>query len=182
EQGLEGLFAWYVKTRREGGDGELDAEDARKLRVESDAGRVQLLTVHAAKGLEYPIVYLPLAWRVTARNPTVLRFHDDEGKLCIDVGSAAFATNLARHHREDLDERLRLLYVAMTRAVHALHVYWVERKDFAADGEATDAGACKVAAIDLLIARAQRRLGLAPGEGSLPALAARLPGVGIAPA
>jgi exodeoxyribonuclease V beta subunit len=70
----------------------------------------------------------------------------------------------------------------MTRAVHALHVYWVERKGFPADGEPPDALACEVAAIDLLIARAQRRHGLAPGEASLPALAARLRGVAIAPA
>lgn len=185
EQGLEGLFAWYAKMRREGGDGEQDAEDARQLRIESDAARVQLLTVHAAKGLEYGIVYLPLAWRVMSRTgkhaPKVLRFHDDEGNLCVDVGSAEFATHLARHHREDLDERLRLLYVAMTRAVHALHVYWVERKTFLADGEPSDAGACEVAAIDLLLAQAQRRLGLAPGEASLAGLAARLEGVAIAP-
>ena len=185
EQGLEGLFAWFVQMRREGGDGEHDAEDARQLRIESDAARVQLLTVHAAKGLEYPIVYLPLAWRITSRSgkhaPKVLRFHDDDGNLCLDVGSAAFASHLARHHREDLDERLRLLYVAMTRAVHALHVYWVERKAFPADGEPSDIEACAVAAIDLLLAQAQRRLGLAPGEATLPALADGLDGVAIAP-
>ena len=186
EQGLEGLLAWLATMRCAGGDGEQDAEDARQLRIESDAGRVQLMTVHAAKGLEFPIVYLPLAWRIASRKgqhaPKVLRFHDDEGGLCVDVGSAGYAAHLAQHHREDLDERLRLLYVAMTRAVHALHVYWVQRKDFHADGAPTDARACEVAAIDLLVAHAQLRLGLVPGEAALPGLAARLAGVAVATA
>lgn len=183
EQGLEGLFAWFARMRSDGGDGEHDAGDARQLRIESDAARVQLMTVHAAKGLEFPIVYLPLAWRIAMRAgnfaPKVLRFHDDAGRLVVDVGSAGFATNLARHHREDLDERLRLLYVAMTRAVHALHVYWVQRKSFPGEGDPPDERACDVAAIDLLVAQAQRRLGVAPGEGGLHALASRLEGVAL---
>ncbi len=183
EQGLEGLFAWFARMRSDGGDGEHDAEEARQLRIESDAARVQLLTVHTAKGLEFPIVYLPLAWRVAMRSgrfaPKVLRFHEDTGRLVVDVGSAGFAANLARHHREDLDERLRLLYVAMTRAVHALHVYWVERKSFPAGGDPPDERACDVAAIDLLVAQAQRRLGITPGEDGLHALASRLDGVAL---
>ena len=183
EQGLEGLFAWFARMRSDGGDGEHDAEEARQLRIESDAARVQLLTVHTAKGLEFPIVYLPLAWRVAMRSgrfaPKVLRFHDAAGRLVVDVGSAGFAANLARHHREDLDERLRLLYVAMTRAVHALHVYWVERKSFPAGGDPPDERACDVAAIDLLVAQAQRRLGITPGEDGLHALASRLDGVAL---
>ena len=175
--GLEGAVAWFSAVRREGENVELDAAQARQLRIESDAQRVQLMTLHAAKGLEFAIVFLPLAWRVTdrggARKPKVLHFHDAADAACIDLGSADFAANVARHYREDLQERLRLLYVALTRAVHAVHVYWVDRPRKTGD-------AWEIPAIDELIRPAQRALGLREGEGSLVAMAQRLGRIEIA--
>jgi len=188
--GLEGLLGWYATIRREGSDDDVVASDARRLRIESDAARVQLATIHAAKGLEYPIVYLPLAWRVADRNgprlPKVLRYRDDDGRLHVDVGSRDFIAHRARHFRDDLDERLRLLYVAMTRAVHALHVYWADRGCMPADGVVDDATAWKVPAIDVLLEAALRRAGITcedDREAGVRALAAALPGmVAVGPA
>ncbi len=168
QHGLEGLIAWFATIRRDKGDDDTAATDARQLRIESDAARVQITTIHASKGLEYPIVYLPLAWRVQdlsgARMPRVLRFRDEAGRLRIDVGSADFVANRARHHRDALDERLRLLYVGLTRAVHALHVYWVDRGCVPDDGHVDAAQAWRVPAIDVLIDAARRRAGTVRGE------------------
>jgi exodeoxyribonuclease V beta subunit len=176
-QGLDGLYAWLAEMRQEGSDGDAEAADERQLRIESDARRVQLLTIHASKGLEFPIVFLPLIWRVGdrsgARAPGVLRYHDDAGARCIDLGSPDFVDHLGRHFREDLQERMRLLYVALTRAIHAVHVYWVDRGRW----PSPDQLAWQVAAIDPLIAQTQRRLGLDEGEASLPAMADRLSGI-----
>src|SRR6185312_14231104 len=131
QQGLDGLHAWLREMRLEGSDGDIEAADERQLRIESDARRVQLLTIHASKGLEFPIVFLPLAWRIRSSDgkhaPELLRYHDATGHRCIDLGSTDFIAHRGRHFHEDLQERLRLLYVAMTRAVHGLHVYWVDR-------------------------------------------------------
>ncbi len=164
---LDGLYAWLQEMRQEGGDGDADAADERQLRIESDARRVQLLTIHASKGLEFPIVFLPLAWRVGDRSgvraPRLLRFHDDEGQRCVDLGSADFVAHRGRHFREEREERLRLLYVALTRAVHALHVYWVDRGKRPDD----DQHAWQQAAVDQLILQAQQRLQLDPGEAAL---------------
>ncbi|MDE2154951.1 MAG: UvrD-helicase domain-containing protein [Xanthomonadaceae bacterium] len=179
-QGLDGLHAWLQQMRREGGDGDADAADERQLRIESDARRVQLLTIHASKGLEFPIVFLPLAWRIGdragPRSPKLLRYHDDAGRRRMDLGSVDFIEHRGRHFREELEERLRLLYVALTRAVHAVHVYWVDRSLLSHD----DGHAWEWAAIDQLIVQAQRKLELAGDEASLAAMAGALGGMRLA--
>jgi len=178
-QGLDGLYAWLQSMRQEEGDGDAEAADERQLRIESDARRVQLLTIHASKGLEYPIVFLPLAWRISSRSgvlaPTLLRYHDDDGNRCVDLGSPDFLDHRALHFREELEERLRLLYVALTRAIHAVHVYWVDRGPLP-EG---DDRAWEWSAIDLLLHQVQQSLGLPHDEDSLPALADALGGMRV---
>ena len=44
-----------------------DENDARKLRLESDADLVKVITVHKSKGLEYPLVFLPFACSLPRR-------------------------------------------------------------------------------------------------------------------
>ncbi|OOG50297.1 UvrD-helicase domain-containing protein [Rhodanobacter sp. C01] len=179
-QGLDGLYAWLLEMREQGSDGDADAADERQLRIESDARRVQLLTIHASKGLEFPIVFLPLVWRIGDRSgpraPKLLRYHDADGQRCVDLGSADFIEHRGQHFREELEERLRLLYVALTRAVHAVHVYWVDR----GPSPGNDALAWECAAIDLLIRQAQQKLALPEGESSLEPMARTLGGIALA--
>jgi exodeoxyribonuclease V beta subunit len=184
QHGLDGLYAWFASMRRdeEGKeDDDDDAMQARQLRIESDARRVQLLTLHASKGLEFPIVFLPLVWRIRDRGgahaPNVLRFHDESGNECLDLGSADFLANRAQHFREDLRERLRLLYVGLTRAQHAVHVYWVDRGQQPQDDDNNHIW--QMPAIDLLIRQTQHHIGATPGEAGLDQLAAALQGIAV---
>ena len=171
--GLEGLYAWLGEMADDGGSIDLRTSDARQPRIESDAQRVQLMTMHNAKGLEFPIVFLPMAWRSVGRkNPRIVKFHDEQERECADAGSIAFATNRARHFREDLEERQRLQYVALTRAVHALHVYWAERQ------ESIDDPVRQTVPLDLLLHGAQRSLGVEAGAATLHMLDA-LPGIAV---
>lgn len=71
------------------------ASDAQKQGQDEDAAAmVTISTIHAAKGLEWPVVFIPAAY----------------------IGSIPHARS------EDLDEERRLLYVAMTRAKALLYI------------------------------------------------------------
>lgn len=93
--------------------------DTHKLRLESDADLVQVVTIHKSKGLEYPLVFLPFICnhRPTKKDDSPLRWHDAEGRLRISL--EADEETLATVDRERLGEDLRKLYVALTRARHA---------------------------------------------------------------
>ena len=59
----------------------------RSRRLDSDAAAVQIATVHASKGLEFPLVYLPYAWDAAKiSKPSKLLLHDDDGRRILDVG------------------------------------------------------------------------------------------------
>ncbi len=101
---------------------ESSAIDEQVLRLESDADLVKVVTVHKSKGLEYPLVCLPYAssFRGAERNRAqgfVLRTGAD-GQRLIDFHPDAASRAAADEDR--LQEDLRLLYVALTRARHAL--------------------------------------------------------------
>ena len=114
EQALIRWFAEQVAGIGEGGD-------ERVLRLESDAELVKVVTVHKSKGLEYPLVYLPFA--VTARktdrrNRSFFEFAGPDGERMLDLALSDAA--LAAVERARIEEDLRLLYVALTRARHFL--------------------------------------------------------------
>ena len=113
-----------------------DAED-RSRRLDSDADAVQVLTIHRAKGLEFPVVYCPFLWDsgLALRRGRPVVFHDDAAanRRTLDVGVAAASPTYTQHfsaaHDEQRGEDLRLLYVALTRARHQVVIWWVRAYD-----------------------------------------------------
>lgn len=96
-----------------------NATDEHIMRLESDADLVQVVTIHKSKGLEYPLVFLPFicSYReVTADNGSY-RYHSESGAVLELDSSDKNAKEAAEAER--LQEDLRLLYVALTRPVHA---------------------------------------------------------------
>lgn len=92
-------------------------DDEQQLRLESDAQLVRVVTCHAAKGLEYPLVLAPFVcdYRDGIKDGP-LNYHDGH-RAVLDLDPDAAA--LDRHQLESLQEELRLFYVAVTRARHA---------------------------------------------------------------
>ncbi|CAD5107424.1 exodeoxyribonuclease V subunit beta [Zestomonas carbonaria] len=119
--GLEPLLAWLNAQRGSEGAG----EDAL-LRLESDAERVQIVTIHTSKGLEYPLVFCPFLWDGRLLGPFTdsARCHDEHGRPLLDLGSDDLDANLQRARHEVFAEKLRLAYVALTRARDRLWLHW----------------------------------------------------------
>ncbi|MGQ9606846.1 MAG: UvrD-helicase domain-containing protein [Thermogutta sp.] len=114
-------FVRWVESRRE---------------AEPSQGLVRLMTIHASKGLQFPIVVLPdLDQRLEGQTPKLAADRGDpRGKydwVCPWIPRELREVGvLPKGHAERFDgvrfrvirESLCLLYVAMTRAIHALYM------------------------------------------------------------
>ncbi len=119
--GAVGLARWLADRRSRPDD-----SDGVEFRLDADKQTVKVVTMHKSKGLEYPIVYVPgLADGRIFRgwNPGVapVRFHED-GVLTVDLRGLK-AGHGAAARRELMEERQRLMYVALTRAAHRVVLY-----------------------------------------------------------
>lgn len=119
--GLHGLVDWLANAIADANAN----DESQLLRLESDAHRVQVVTLHKSKGLEYPLVFLPFAAiGPHPRNPGQRAVvNADDGRVlhwkllpsASGWDAAKDAWTLAQRA-----EDARLLYVGLTRARHAL--------------------------------------------------------------
>lgn len=116
--GLQGFLKWTLETGRQ-----------IKRQMEEAGGSVRIMTVHGAKGLQAPIVFLPDTVRTAAaRKPDrILWPHKCGLDLPLYLSSKETVPETiipAREQAERLadEEYYRLLYVAMTRAEERLYI------------------------------------------------------------
>lgn len=127
DEGLDAdALAKRIADERAGEAHDSFGSEARLLRLESDEHLVRIVTIHAAKGLEYPVVYCPFLWDGgRPRKALPVRFHDAaDHRGVLDFGSAAFAEGEAQAEAERRAEQLRLAYVALTRAKQRCVLAW----------------------------------------------------------
>jgi exodeoxyribonuclease V beta subunit len=99
----------------------LDAPDHQKVRLESDADLVKIVTIHKSKGLEYPLVFVPFASScriVDRKGKAFFSWADEDGSRRFDYRLETEALERADEQRRQED--VRLLYVALTRARFAV--------------------------------------------------------------
>ena len=107
-------LVWLQRQREQGG-----APQAHQLlQLETDSETVQIFTIHKSKGLEFPVVICPYLWSAKRPNHTPpLSFRDPQSALeSLDLGSEALEEHAILNDEAALQEDLRLLYVALTRA------------------------------------------------------------------
>jgi exodeoxyribonuclease V beta subunit len=92
-------------------------------RLERDDDAVQIVTVHNAKGLEYPIVFCPMHWSEPYVPETIFHDPEDGHRLTLDLSQPAADAHKQRANTEQLAEDVRLLYVSLTRAVYRSYLY-----------------------------------------------------------
>jgi exodeoxyribonuclease V beta subunit len=92
-------------------------------RLERDDDAVQIVTVHNAKGLEYPIVFCPMHWSEPYVPETIFHDPEDGHRLTLDLSKPTADAHKQRAITEQLAEDVRLLYVSLTRAVHRGYLY-----------------------------------------------------------
>ena len=106
--------------------GRIPGGEEAELRLESDADAVRIVTVHASKGLEYPVVFCPFFFAGIKKDEWPAVHHDpargDEPVL--PLTRAALAAGAAAMKRERLAESVRLLYVGLTRARNHCYTAW----------------------------------------------------------
>ncbi len=112
---LAGFLAWLEETQAE-----------IKRDMDQAGGEVRVMTVHGAKGLEAPIVFLPDTCSVPDGKKTDKVLMADEvvpvWTLKTEFQTALTEELKAGAKNQALREYNRLLYVAMTRARHRLYV------------------------------------------------------------
>jgi ATP-dependent helicase/nuclease subunit A len=112
---LQGFLRWLVA-----GDIEVKRDFGERQRDE-----VRILTVHGAKGLEAPIVFLPDTMQLPDRPPALLWSETEALPLWRprrELAAPFYAAERQAARRRQLQEYRRLLYVALTRAEDRLYV------------------------------------------------------------
>jgi len=127
---LESFLAWL----------ETGETEVKRDLEQGEQNAVRVMTVHGAKGLQAPIVFMPDTMQAPRQGSKLLWPHDQESgaELFLWPPKSAFAEELATAEKDRLarkqdEEYRRLLYVAMTRAEDRLYVCGWETKQAAPD-------------------------------------------------
>lgn len=132
----EDVFGFLNQSVNDPDAGDSSSEDnPDQLRLDRDSASVQIMTMFAAKGLEFPVVFVPYPakkdWIHLVDNKAIaFRFNsaaagdggapEPEG-IVLDFGMGDANLEIAR--KEELRNNLRLLYVALTRASLVTYLY-----------------------------------------------------------
>ena len=120
--GIKKLLRW-LQNKMEDVD---NSGKSDQLRLESDENLIKIVTIHKAKGMQYPLVFLPFPWSArTRKNNEPLTFHlpDNPERLQLDLVPTD-TDHFLLADTEQLAEDMRLLYVAVTRAEYCCFICW----------------------------------------------------------
>ncbi|MGM0944501.1 MAG: UvrD-helicase domain-containing protein [Bacteroidota bacterium] len=119
-----GLLSFLQKQRIQ----EAPSEENKYLqRLEDDQEAITIMTIHKAKGLEFPVVIAPyLNLKPSSRFDTIA-YRDLEGNYKFDLTNLGLADDRRElYEQQTHEENHRLLYVTLTRAVYHCFIFNAE--------------------------------------------------------
>ena len=123
----EAMVNWLAARIRLSGQGQPEEGKKEYLRPgEGDSNAVKILTHHVSKGLQFPVTIVITPTKSSSKDK-LFAYHDHEGIL-----HYTYQKNSA-FEKEDKDEKMRLLYVALTRATKRCVLIYSKMKFFPID-------------------------------------------------
>ncbi len=116
-----GLVEYFEKRRSRPDDLQGDLQP-----IETEEPKIKIMTVHAAKGLEFPVVFLAGGFTQKPHFDLTV-YRDDSGRRVFDLDPTPESKE--RQKAEVQDESRRLLYVALTRAMLKVYVPLVSDRE-----------------------------------------------------
>ncbi|MBR6073858.1 MAG: UvrD-helicase domain-containing protein, partial [Victivallales bacterium] len=95
-------------------DRQEDDPDKYALRVATQDAAVKIMTIHKSKGLEFPIVFVPVLDSANRASSKI--YHTDDKSRHVLLKNNTLSIEQKLCDMEENDENKRLLYVAITRA------------------------------------------------------------------
>lgn len=122
--------------------GDADDRDGNLIAKGTDFEAVQVMTIHASKGLEFPVVISVAGFRQFSTNKTGLfLYHDPNDETKVKLGLGDYAKEARK--KEEFKEWSRLFYVDFTRASSILmlprYSKWSNKEEFRFLKESMDA-------------------------------------------
>lgn len=126
-------FLNYLNNMISGKVEEEEAEVSKQDKEDGD-GMVSLYSIHKAKGLEFPVVIVANTEQNLEREkikPKIIFYESEDKKIRkiafkkfdnIDIVDKEYEELLENNKKESLEEELRILYVALTRAEYRLYI------------------------------------------------------------
>lgn len=114
------------------------SNDRDKL-IFTDKAVIKILTIHKSKGLQFPIVYIPYLYDGLSEVQPPYWFYDSEKDFQLflelrnkfknksntqEVDALLYSNNDLKYELDELQENMRLAYVALTRARAQIFLYW----------------------------------------------------------
>ena len=101
--------------------GEEDEENGSIVEKSTNFDCVQIMTIHASKGLQFPVVISAAGFKGPYTQGKVFTYHDEE------TGKQLVTTHHSLCGKDEVEEWMRLFYVAYTRAVFLMILPYYEK-------------------------------------------------------
>lgn len=123
ESNTPNALTQWLQTKIQAAQNQDGTQEDDLLRLESDENLLKIVTMHASKGLQYPIVFCPFAFQEKKVRPPKWHTLHKDGQTFLLHKSQLNEDDTEQYDKEQRAEELRLWYVALTRAEQKLTLY-----------------------------------------------------------